>query len=287
MKVHFVTALGAAALLAACSGSNKETRTASNTANTGTSTQGSAEGTQDAAGSQGQVSTQGSTQAGTSGSATASTGSSTDTSAMGNDRSGQATTSAQNNPDTSSSSSTASPGSSTGSTYGQSGTSGGSTYGQSGTGSSGSTYGQSGTGSTSDSNMGTSGSRGSMDRSASASSVAKVDQDNKTVVISSRQGDRITLTVDDDTQIVDNRSGNTGDLSSIREGTPVRATFDAASNRAQKIEVMSRAGRRAHKSASTDTGDPSDSKATTPNPNTAKNPAQDATGRQSPPQDQK
>src|SRR6266852_4437630 len=277
MKVHFVTALGAAALLAACSGSNKETRTASNTANTGTSTQGSAEGTQSAAGSQGQVSTQGSTQAGTSGSATASTGSSTDTSAMGNDRSGQATTSAQNNPDTSSS----------GSTYGQSGTSGGSTYGQSGTGSSGSTYGQSGTGSTSDSNMGTSGSRGSMDRSASASSVAKVDQDNKTVVISSRQGDRITLTVDDDTQIVDNRSGNTGDLSSIREGTPVRATFDAASNRAQKIEVMSRAGRRAHKSASTDTGDPSDSKATTPNPNTAKNPAQDATGRQSPPQDQK
>ncbi|HKC61264.1 MAG TPA: hypothetical protein VKB92_14350 [Myxococcales bacterium] len=297
MKVHFVTALGAAALLAACSGSNKETRTASNTANTGTSTQGSAEGTQSAAGSQGQVSTQGSTQAGTSGSATASTGSSTDTSAMGNDRSGQATTSAQNNPDTSSSSSTASPGSSTGSTYGQSGTSGGSTYGQSGTGSSGSTYGQSGTGSTSDSNMGTSGSRGSMDRSASASSaanlqstfgrVSKVDQDNKTVVISSRQGDRITLTVDDDTQIVDNRSGNTGDLSSIREGTPVRATFDAASNRAQKIEVMSRAGRRAHKSASTDTGDPSDSKATTPNPNTAKNPAQDATGRQSPPQDQK
>jgi len=285
MKVHFVTALGAAALLAACSGSNKETRTASNTANTGTSTQGSAEGTQSAAGSQGQVSTQGSTQAGTSGSATASTGSSTDTSAIGNDRSGQATTSAQNNPDTSSSSSTASPGSSTGSTYGQSGTSGGSTYGQSGT------------GSTSDSNMGTSGSRGSMDRSASASSaanlqstfgrVSKVDQDNKTVVISSRQGDRITLTVDDDTQIVDNRSGNTGDLSSIREGTPVRATFDAASNRAQKIEVMSRAGRRAHKSASTDTGDPSDSKATTPNPNTAKNPAQDATGRQSPPQDQK
>ena len=274
MKVHFVTALGAAALLAACSGSNKETRTASNTANTGTSTQASVEGTQSAAGSQGQVSTQGSTQAGTSGSATASTGSPTDTSSMGNDRSGQATASAQNNPDTSSSSSSASPGSSTGSTYGQSGT-----------------------GSASDSNTGTSASRGSMDRSVSASSeanlkstfgrVSKVDQDNKTVVISSRQGDRITLTVDDDTQIVDNRSGKTGDLSSIREGTPVRATFDPASNRAQKIEVMSRAGRRAHKSASTDTGDPSDSKATTPNPNTAKNPAQDTTGTQSPPQDQK
>jgi len=54
MKVHFVTALGAAALLAACSGSQKETRTASNTSSTGTSTQGSVEGTQSAAGSQGQ-----------------------------------------------------------------------------------------------------------------------------------------------------------------------------------------------------------------------------------------
>ena len=75
MKVHFITALGAAGLIAACSGSNKETRTASNTSTTGTSTQGTVEGTQSAAGSQGQVSTQGSTgSTGTSGSATASTG---------------------------------------------------------------------------------------------------------------------------------------------------------------------------------------------------------------------
>src|SRR5712692_2050330 len=313
MKIHLVTALGAAALLVACSGSNKETRTASNTASTGTSTQGSVEGTQSAAGSQGQVATQGSSTA-TPGSASGSTtsgttgapasGTSTDTSSMGSDRSGQSNTS---------------------STYGQGGTgSSGSTYGQGGTGSSGSTYGQnnpstgsssssatpdSSTGSTygqggtapSDSSVGTSGSRGSTDRAASSSAnlksavgrVSKVDSDSKSIVISSRQGDRITLTVDDNTQIVDSSGSSSSDLSAIREGAPVRATFDPASNRAEKIEVMGKASKKAmHKksgSSSDTTGsmDRSDSstKARAPNPNTGKNPAQapDTT----PPSDQK
>jgi len=349
MKIHLVTALGAAALLVACSGSNKETRTASNTASTGTSTQGSVESTQSAAGSQGQVATQGSSTA-TPGSASGSTtsgttgapasGTSTDTSSMGSDRSGQSNTSStygQNNPSTGSSSSSATPDGSTGSTYGQGGTgSSGSTYGQGGTGSSGSTYGQGGTGSSgstygqnnpstgsssssatpdsstgstygqggtapSDSSVGTSGSRGSTDRAASSSAnlksavgrVSKVDSDSKSIVISSRQGDRITLTVDDNTQIVDSSGSSSSDLSAIREGAPVRATFDPASNRAEKIEVMGKASKKAmHKksgSSSDTTGsmDRSDSstKARAPNPNTGKNPAQapDTT----PPSDQK
>ncbi len=276
MKVHLVTALGAAALLVACSGSNKETRTASNT---GTTTQGPVEGTQSAAGSQGQVATQGSSTA-TPGSASDSTtsgttgapasGTSTDTSSMGSDRSGQSNTS---------------------STYGQSNPS---------TGSSGSTYGQGGT-APSDGSMGTSGSSGSTDRTASSSAnlksavgrVSKVDPDSKSVVISSRQGDRITLTVDDNAQIVDSSGSSTSDLSAIREGTPVRATFDPASNRAEKIEVMGKASKKAmHEksgSSSDTTGsmDRSDSstKARAPDPNTGKNPAQapDTT----PPSDQK
>src|SRR6266851_3236493 len=276
MKIHLVTALGAAALLVACSGSNKETRTASNTASTGTSTQGSVEGTQSAAGSQGQVATQGSSTA-TPGSASGSTtsgttgapasGTSTDTSSMGSDRSGQSNTS---------------------STYGQNNPTSGSTYGQSGT-------------APSDSSMGTSGSRGSTDRTASSSAnlksavgrVSKVDPDSKSIVISSRQGDRITLTVDDNTQIVDSSGSSSSDLSAIREGAPVRATFDPASNRAEKIEVMGKASKKAmHKksgSSSDTTGsmDRSDSstKARAPNPNTGKNPAQapDTT----PPSDQK
>ena len=136
-----------------------------------------------------------------------------------------------------------------------------------------------------------------MDRSSSASAanlkstvgrVAKVDSDNKTLVISSRQGDRVTLTVDDNTQIVDSRSGNTSDLSAIREGTPVRATFDPASNRAEKIEVMGKASKKSMHKKSASSGDTSsvgsdsDSKAGTPNPNDAKSQPQDATGRPSP-----
>jgi hypothetical protein len=201
-------------------------------------------------------------------------------------------------------------GSSTGSgSYGSTGSSG-STYGQSGTGSSGSTYGQSGTGSStgsgsygssgstsgqsgsaqSDTSTGTSSSRGSMDRGSSAGSMAnlksavgrvsKVDPNNKSVVISSRQGDRITLTVDDNTQIVDSSGSASSDLSAIREGAQVRASFDPASNRAEKIEVMGKSGKKGmhKKSASGDTTTEGTMKGKAPNANDAKQPPQDTTG---------
>ena len=271
MKVHVITALGAAALFVACSGSNKETRTASNTA---TTTQGSVEGTQSAAGSQGQVSAQGtSDQPSASGSVgTSGTGSSSSTSSMGNDRSGQVSASSQTNPNSGSSSSTS----------GQAGTTGssGSTSDQSGTtGSSGSTYGQSGT-------------SGSMDRSTMGSSanlksavgrVSKVDSDGKSISIASRGGSPITLTVDDSTQIVDSSGATSSDLSSIKEGSQVRASFDPASNHAQRIEVMGRSKKMHRRSGSSDqTGslDQSENSMKTkpPNPNTAKSPAQNTTG---------
>jgi len=146
--------------------------------------------------------------------------------------------------------------------------------------------------------MGTSGARGSMDRGSSSGSMAnlksavgrvsKVDPDGKSVVISSRQGDRITLTVDDNTQIVDSSGASSSDLSSIREGAQVRASFDPASNRAEKIEVMGKSGKKAmhKKSASTSdsTGSEGSMKTKAPNANDANNPARDTTTK---PSDQK
>ncbi|HMC35310.1 MAG TPA: hypothetical protein VKH65_12910, partial [Myxococcales bacterium] len=139
--------------------------------------------------------------------------------------------------------------------------------------------------------------RGSMDRSSSSGSMAnlksavgrvsKVDPDGKSLVISSRQGDRITLTVDDNTQIVDSSGSSSSDLSSIREGTQVRASFDPASNRAEKIEVMGKSGKKAmhKKSASTSDSTGSDSmKTKAPNANDANNPPRDTTAK---PSDQK
>ena len=93
--------------------------------------------------------------------------------------------------------------------------------------------------------------------------------------------------MDDNTQIVSS-SGNTSDFSAIREGTPVRATFDPASNRAEKIEVMGKASKRSMHKKSASSGDTSsmgseaDSKAKTPNPNDAKSEPQDTTGKPSP-----
>jgi hypothetical protein len=145
-----------------------------------------------------------------------------------------------------------------------------------------------------------------MDRSSSLGSanlksaegrVSKVDSDGKTIVINSRQDGRITLKVDDNTQIVDSSGGSSSsDLSSIREGSQVRASFDPSSNRAQRIEVMGKSGKRGmHKksgSTSDTTGGSADRsegslKTKAPNPNTSSNPAQDTTGRPSSQSDQK
>ena len=101
-------------------------------------------------------------------------------------------------------------------------------------GSSGSTYGQSGSGS---------GASGAGSASAPADNqglrtvsgaVAKVAQDSITL---DRAAGGVTLTVDSQTQVIRNGKPSTG-ISSIREGEKVRASFDPASNRADKIEVM-------------------------------------------------
>ena len=118
-----------------------------------------------------------------------------------------------------------------------------------------------------------------------------MDSDGKTIVINSSQGDRITLKVDDSTQIVDSSGqSSSSNLSSIREGAQVRASFDPSSNRAQRIEVMGKSGKKGmHKksSSTSDTSGEGSMKTKAPNPNTAKNPAQDTTGTPSSNSDQK
>jgi hypothetical protein len=63
-------------------------------------------------------------------------------------------------------------------------------------------------------------------------SVQKVDQNSITL----DQG--VTLTVDSQTQVLRRGQPVAAGISAIREGTQVRASFDPASNRAEKIEVM-------------------------------------------------
>jgi len=137
-----------------------------------------------------------------------------------------------------------------------------------------------------------------MDRSASSGSmaanlkstvgrVAKFDPDNKSLVINSRQGDRITLTIDDSTQIVDSSGAASSDLSAIQEGARVRASFDPASNHAERIVVMGKSGKKAmhKKSGSTSDATGADSmKTKAPNANQANQPPRDATAN---PSDQK
>jgi len=64
-------------------------------------------------------------------------------------------------------------------------------------------------------------------------SVSKVDQNSITL------DQRVTLTVDSQTQVLRRGQPVAAGISAIREGTQVRASFDPASNRADKIEVMS------------------------------------------------
>src|SRR5256886_13729119 len=77
-------------------------------------------------------------------------------------------------------------------------------------------------------------------------SISKVDQNS----IALEQG--VTLTVDSQTQVLRRGQPVAAGISAIREGTQVRASFDPASNRADKIEVMGRA-RRHSKGASMNT----------------------------------
>jgi hypothetical protein len=59
----------------------------------------------------------------------------------------------------------------------------------------------------------------------------------------------VTLTVDSKTQIMRRGHPVSSGVTSIREGEQVRASFDPASNRADKIEVMGKAKMKHHKSA--------------------------------------
>jgi hypothetical protein len=126
----------------------------------------------------------------------------------------------------------------------------GSTYGRDTTGSvgsaSGSTYGQNPTGSAG-STSGSTAAGGSVAGSASdnsnlktvTGSVAKVDENSITLDTQSAGG--VTLTIDSQTQIVRRGQPISSGVSSIHEGEQVRASFDPASNRADKIEVMGKA----------------------------------------------
>jgi hypothetical protein len=140
---------------------------------------------------------------------------------------------------------------SSGSTYGQSGnTSPGSTSGQSGT-SSGSTYGQSSTsGQSSDTTAQGSASGMSTDQGnlrTVTGSVAKVDQNSITL---DQSAGGMTLTVDSQTQVLRRGQPIAAGISAIKEGTQVRASFDPASNRADKIEVMGKTAKHKHSRSS-------------------------------------
>jgi hypothetical protein len=74
-------------------------------------------------------------------------------------------------------------------------------------------------------------------------SVSKVDQNSITL----DQG--VTLTVDSQTQVLRRGQPVAAGIAAIREGTQVRASFDPASNRADKIEVMSSKKSKKSKSA--------------------------------------
>jgi hypothetical protein len=151
-----------------------------------------------------------------------------------------------NTPNSGSTSSTygQNPGSSSsGSTIGSAGTSG-STSGTT-AGSSGSTYGQTSTGSTSGSSgsampgSATSGAAAGSSDNASlrtvTGAVAKIDQNSITL---DQAAGGVTLTVDSQTQVLRRGQPVAAGISAIHEGQQIRASFDPASNRADKIEVM-------------------------------------------------
>jgi hypothetical protein len=84
-------------------------------------------------------------------------------------------------------------------------------------------------------------------------SVSKVDQNSITL----DQG--VTLTVDSQTQVLRRGQPVAAGIAAIREGTQVRASFDPASNRADKIEVMSSKKSKKSKSSAMGSGSSSGS----------------------------
>ncbi len=74
-------------------------------------------------------------------------------------------------------------------------------------------------------------------------SVAKVDQNSITL---DQSAGGLTLTVDSNTQVLRRGQPIAAGISAIHEGEQVRASFDPASNRADKIEVMGRGKMKHH-----------------------------------------
>jgi hypothetical protein len=255
MKIAYPIAL-AAALVFACSSGSKNTRTAGN--DTGVTQSGSVQGTQGTAG--GANGAQGSSTA-TAQSTTNPTDAQTANNSTGTDANTPGSVGAQGTSGSVTQPGTA-QGSASGTTYGQSGTSGtvagqsdpsGAAAGQSGT--SGSTYGQSGTSSSGSATMGSGSTYGQNTASGSASvpgssdnaslrtvtgAVAKVDENSITL---DQAAGGVTLTIDSQTQVIRRGQPIAAGISAIHEGTQVRASFDPASNRADKIEVMGKAKR--------------------------------------------
>jgi hypothetical protein len=275
MKLTYGMAL-AAALLFGCSSGSKSTKTAGN--DTGITQSGSISGTQGTAA--------GAT--GTQGTSTASAGTSNTPNNPG------ATVSGQGTVDTNTQSSMGTQGSSMGTQGSVSatqqqgtprdnppaqGTIGGTSSGTSAT--IGGTTAQSSTGTSGSVNAPPAavGSSGAVSGSVSDNSnlrtvtgaVAKVDQNSITL---DQSAGGVTLTVDSQTQVI--RKGKAGaGLSSIHEGEQVRASFDPASNRAEKIEVMGRSSGKLmkhHKDTTSGMNNPSDVKAPEAPPAPADNP---------------
>jgi hypothetical protein len=236
MKVTFPLAL-AAALIFGCSSSSKNTRTAGN--DTGMTQSGSIAGTQGTAG--GANGTQGSV--------------STATSAQPNNPSNPVPSSnTANNPgaDATASGTTATAGSTPPATAqnppSTSGTIAGDTSSTTGTGSIAGTSAAVASGSAID----------NASLRTVTGAVAKVDTNSITL---DQAAGGVTLTVDSQTQVLHKGQPIAAGISAIREGQQVRASFDPASNRADKIELMARPMKHHKKTGASDSSatPPSDS----------------------------
>ncbi len=116
--------------------------------------------------------------------------------------------------------------------------------------------------------MGTAGAAGSGTMAADQSNlrtvtghVQKVDQNSITL------DKGVTLTVDSQTQVLRHGQPVAAGISAIHEGAQVRASFDPASNRADKIEMMS-SSKKSRKSTGSG-GDQSMPQSNTPPPDTS------------------
>jgi hypothetical protein len=228
MKVQLGMAL-AAVMALACSSGNRSTRTAAN--DTGTTQSGSISGTQGtAAGANGTQGTATTDAAGTTNQPSSGT-----VATVPSDTNSQGTTP----PSSGTSGTVSSSGSSAPSTSDSTAGSSGSTVG-----SSGSTYGSAGSTAAGGTVSGSSSDKSSLKTVTGA--VAKVDENSITL---DQSAGGVTLTVDSQTQIMRRGHPVSSGITSIREGEQVRASFDPASNRADKIEVMGKAKMKHHKSA--------------------------------------